>query len=190
MRRERVYPDEPVGPFPVPPRTITDQEGREVRLRAVGTGEGEMDPETAREGLTEMYVDFDPADRAQGLPPTGERRVRDWIAELIEGETHSVVATVGSTTVGHAVLVPDGEVHELAIFVHHEYQEAGIGTALIRTLLGHAAAEGIARVWLTVERWNTPAINLYEKVGFEVAQAESFELEMSILLAGAGDGDD
>ncbi|MFB6303412.1 MAG: N-acetyltransferase family protein [Haloferacaceae archaeon] len=185
MRRQRGYPDEPVGPFPTPPRTITDAEGREVRIRAVGAGDDAIDAGTAREELTEMYLDFAPSDRAQGLPPTGEQPIRDWLDELLTDEAYDVVATVGDEVVGHAVVVPgtDADVYELAIFVHHEYQEAGIGTALLRTLLGYAAAEGVTRVWLTVERWNTPAINLYEKVGFEVADTESFELEMSIRLA-------
>jgi len=62
------------------------------------------------------------------------------------------------------------------------YQGAGIGTALVETLLGHGQAEGIDHVWLTVERWNDPAISLYEKVGFEISSAESFEIEMAIRL--------
>jgi ribosomal protein S18 acetylase RimI-like enzyme len=182
MRRERVFPDEPVGPFPSPPRTIVDREEREVRIRAVGHGDDAIDPDRAREALTEMYVEFEPSDRAQGLPPTGEGAIRDWLDVLQADEALGVVATVDSSAVGHAVLVPDDDVYELAIFVHHEYQEAGIGTALLRTLLGHAADEGVERVWLTVERWNKPAIHLYEKVGFEMVDSESFEQEMSIRL--------
>jgi ribosomal protein S18 acetylase RimI-like enzyme len=37
-------------------------------------------------------------------------------------------------------------------------------------------------VWLTVERWNRPAVNLYEETGFETSDAESFELEMTVRL--------
>ncbi len=37
-------------------------------------------------------------------------------------------------------------------------------------------------MWLTVERWNDPAISLYEKVGFEISSAESFEIEMAIRI--------
>ena len=37
-------------------------------------------------------------------------------------------------------------------------------------------------MWLTVERWNDPAIALYRKVGFETTNTESFEIEMSIRL--------
>lgn len=187
MRGRRVYPDEPAGPFPTPPRTVVDQEGREVAIRAIGADEGTVDRETAFEALVEMYLAFDPDDRAQGLPPIREHRVRDWVEEILDEGTHNLVAFVDDAAVGHATLVPDVGSHELAIFVLHDYQQAGVGTALIRTLLGHAAAEGIEHVWLTVERWNTPAINLYEKVGFETADAESFELEMAIRLAPDGD---
>jgi len=67
--------------------------------------------------------------------------------------------------------------------VDQPYQGAGIGTALIRALLGHGARAGIEYVWLTVERWNRAAVALYEKVGFETASAESFELEMAAHLA-------
>ncbi|PSP85886.1 hypothetical protein BRC83_01995 [Halobacteriales archaeon QS_1_68_17] len=57
-----------------------------------------------------------------------------------------------------------------------------IGTVLLEQLLGLAAETGVERVWLTVERWNEPAIALYEKVGFEVSDAQSFEMEMAIRL--------
>jgi len=107
-----------------------------------------------------------------------------------------VFAWDGDTVAGHATLVPDDDAHELAIFVDQAYQGAGVGTALIRALLGHGARVGIERVWLTVERWNRAAVALYEKVGFETASAESFELEMAARLAdpdadqnGGGGGD-
>ncbi|MFB6296848.1 MAG: GNAT family N-acetyltransferase, partial [Halobacteriales archaeon] len=72
--------------------------------------------------------------------------------------------------------------YELAIFVHHQYQGAGVGSRLIRHLLGEGERRGVERVWLTVERWNAPAVNLYEDVGFETTKAESFELEMALRL--------
>ena len=69
-----------------------------------------------------------------------------------------------------------------SIFVLQSHQGAGIGTALIESVLGHGADQGISQVWLTVERWNRPAVGLYEKIGFETTDAESFELEMAIRL--------
>jgi len=72
---------------------------------------------------------------------------------------------------------------ELAIFVVRSYQHAGIGTELLETLLGEGCERGVDRVWLTVERWNEPAVALYRSVGFETSDAEAFELEMSLRLA-------
>ncbi|MFB6135739.1 MAG: GNAT family N-acetyltransferase [Halobacteriaceae archaeon] len=173
----RRYPDEPAGPFPSPPHGFIDGEGREIRVRAV-----EGDPETV-EALVETYDDFDPAERAQGLPPSKEPAIRDWLDTLFEGGGHNVVAWHGDDAVGHATLVPDGDGgYELAIFVHQDYQGAGIGTELITHLLGHGADEGVERVWLTVERWNHPAVRLYEKVGFETTDSAGFSTEMSLRL--------
>lgn len=175
--RERVYPDEPAGPFPAPPRTVTDGEGREVTIRAYDGSEAE------REALVAMYDAFDPSDRAQGIPPTGEERIREWLDNVLSEDCHNVIAWVDEEAVGHATLVPDAGAYELAIFVLQAYQGAHIGTELVRTALGLASQQSIERIWLTVERWNTPAIALYEKIGFERTSDASFELEMSLRLA-------
>ncbi|WP_435159365.1 GNAT family N-acetyltransferase [Haladaptatus sp. DFWS20] len=175
MNDNRRFPDEAAGPFPEPPLSFTDREERDIEIRPFEGGD--------EEGLIEMYVDFDPADRAQGIPPATERRVRDWIETLTDGDGLNVVAWHGDAVAGHATLVPDGDsAYELAIFVHQEYQRAGIGSHLIRTLLGYGKEQDIEKVWLTVERWNRAAVNLYRNVGFETADAESFELEMVLRL--------
>ena len=172
------YPDEPAGPFPAPPRTITDREGNRIELELV-----DPDDRSTREALVTMYERFDPADRAQGIPPLGETAIREWI-DLIVAEGTDVVAWADGEIVGHVTLVPendDGE-HELAIFVLQEHQEKGIGTELLRTALGAAAAAGVEYVWLTVERWNDVAIRVYESTGFEPTGAGNFELEMTMRL--------
>jgi len=182
MPGERVYPDEVAADFPAPPVSFADREGRELEVRALDDGADEVGG-AAFDALVAMYDDFDPADRAQGVPPVGEDRVRDWLETLLEQDGFDVVAWHGDEVAGHATLVPDDETtYELAIFVHQSYQNAGIGTHLIEALLGHAQAAGAEFVWLSVERWNRPAVALYEKVGFETAAAESFEMEMAIRL--------
>jgi len=187
MHGTRQYPDSSSGPFPAPPTTFEDREGRTIEVRPL--------PRLANdhlEAVVDMYTQFSPEDRAQGIPPTGEARIRDWL-EMIDEKSVNVVACHDESVVGHAVLVPDvddsstieydSDVEwELAIFVIQAYQRAGIGTQLLEGLLGHAAALGIEHVWLTVERWNGPAIGLYERVGFEATGIESFEQEMAITL--------
>jgi ribosomal protein S18 acetylase RimI-like enzyme len=170
------YPEEPAGEFPAPPRTVTDREEREIDLRVAD--------EDDRERLIEMYLDFDPADRAQGIPPIKEHAIERWLDTILDEECVNVVAVHDGVAAGHATLVPDNEDDfELAIFVLQAFQGSGIGTVLLETLLGQGQVEGIEKVWLTVERWNDPAIALYRKVGFETQNTESFEIEMAIRLA-------
>lgn len=166
----RPYPDEPVGGFPTPPRTVTDDEGRRVELRRL----------TEPAELLGMYLGFDRTDRAQGIPPTGESAIRDWLDRVTGEQTVNVVTHHDETAVGHATLV-GGPEWELAIFVLQGYQGAGIGTELLRTTLGLGVDQGIERVWLSVERWNQPAIALYDKLGFEPVE-DAVEIEMTLRL--------
>jgi len=179
MTGERRYPEKPVGEFVAPPASFTDAAARAIDFLV--HGDGPIDDE--QEALVAMYANFDSADRAQGVPPIREPAVREWLDALLAEDAVNVLAWHDEFVAGHAALVPDGEgAHELAIFVHHQYQGAGIGSRLIRHLLGEGLRRGIERVWLTVERWNTPAVNLYRDVGFETTNAERFELEMAIRL--------
>jgi GNAT superfamily N-acetyltransferase len=170
----RESPDEVAGPYDPPPYEFEDHEGRRITVQRY---DGGIEP------LVEMYRTFNPEDRAQGIPPAKEPQIRTWLEELLGEDCVNVVASHDDSPVGHAILVPDGEdASELAIFVLREYQGAGIGTELIERLLGAGRAEGIERVWLTVERWNSPAIALYRKVGFVSTENGNFELEMAARL--------
>lgn len=171
----RPYPDEPAGPFEAPPLSLEDRDGRDIEIRTIDASD--------EDDLVAMYVEFDPADRAQGIPPTGEESIREWLGHLLGSEAVNVAAWHEDQVVGHALLVPDSEgSYELAIFVLGAYQEAGIGTHLIEGLLGEGRQRGVERVWLTVERWNDAAIHLYRKVGFEAADTGNFEMEMAARL--------
>lgn len=171
----RDYPAEPAGEFPAPPATVTDYDDREITVRAADASD--------LEALVAMYDAFDPEDRAQGIPPVREDQIRTWLDTLLADDCLNIVAAHEEEPIGHATLVPDaGESYELAIFVLRAYQGAGIGTHLLEHLLGYAQTQGAEKVWLTVERWNDPAIALYKKVGFEMCNTESFEIEMTIRL--------
>lgn len=174
------YPDEVAGPFPSPPLSFDDQDSQPIEIRAYDGSD------TEREALKAMYESFDPADRAQGIPPSRPSKLDDWLDRILGDDCFNVIAWDGDDAAGHATLVPDGEpatAYELAIFVLQSYQGAGIGTRLMEALLGHGVDNDVEKVWLTVERWNRAAVSLYKKIGFETAGAESFELEMAIRLA-------
>jgi GNAT superfamily N-acetyltransferase len=171
----RQFPEETAGEFPEPPREFVDGEGRAIRIDKVTADD--------REPLVSMYERFHPEDRAQGIPPVGEAAIRNWLDNILGEDTRAVVARHGDAVVGNAVVVPDDErAYELAIFVLREYQGAGIGTVMLESLLGLARRSGVERVWLTVERWNDPAVSLYRRVGFQEIDTEGLEMEMSIRL--------
>ncbi|WP_440769530.1 N-acetyltransferase family protein [Natronorubrum sp. DTA28] len=155
-------------PFQPPPTTVTDREGR---TSTVETYSGDVEP------LVAMYTQFDADSRSQGVPPRDESRMREWIDGLLEDGLNTVVRH-RDDVVGHAVLIPYDDTAELAIFVRPAYQAAGVGTHLIRGLLGHGAANGIDHVWLTVSRTNRIAMNLYRSAGFETTAHDRGEHEM------------
>ncbi|MBX0304677.1 GNAT family N-acetyltransferase [Haloarcula salinisoli] len=159
--------------FPRPPHEFTDGESRTVRMAAY---DGEAEP------LVSMYTDFDADSRSQGVPPRKEPAIREWVTDLLD-EGLNVVVWHDDRLVGHAVLMPvEDESAELAIFVHPDYQSAGIGTELIKVLLGHGQEEGLEHVWLAVSQRNHVAMRVYRSVGFETRLREHVEIEMELDL--------
>lgn len=78
--------------------------------------------------------------------------------------------------VGQAVLVPDGDQHEFAVFLHGPYQGAGIGTRLTEATLSYGREHGVEDIRLLVERSNEPAVRLHWVIGFVVVEAGGHDL--------------
>jgi len=169
-RLRRLLAGPSVDSFPAPPLAFEDGAGRSIDVRGFHEGD--------REALVTLYVDFDPAQRAQGTPPIGEGPVRDWLEHVLQGP--SAVAWHGDRAVGNVTFVPDGVGrYELAIFVHQDYQRAGVGGQLIRAGLRHARSEGVEQVWLTVEPGKRRALKLYSDVGFDATNPFGMVTRMS-----------
>ncbi|MFB6202431.1 MAG: N-acetyltransferase family protein [Halorhabdus sp.] len=155
-----------------PPITFVDDDGRTIHIEA---HDGD------RDALVAMYDDFAPQHRAQGLPPVSRERITEWL-ETIEDGLH-VVAWHDDRAVGHAALLAGGDDHELMIFVHQDYRLAGIGSKLIRSLLGYGRRAGVERVWLCVRPSNAVAVALYRSVGFETIESGDTDLEMRLTFS-------
>ena len=56
----------------------------------------------------------------------------------------------------------------LGMGVHKSFRRLGLGTRLIERTISRAKGRGLERIELEVLASNTPAIKLYEKVGFVV----------------------
>ncbi len=120
-----------------------------------------------RKPLLEMYADFDPVCRAQGLPPLTDERREQWL-DMLTTKGNNFVAVDGTGIAGHAVYTPtDDKEPELAVFVHQDYQDCGIGTELCKQLVADAAAAGRDALVLEVEPSNRTARSVYESIGFE-----------------------
>lgn len=66
---------------------------------------------------------------------------------------------------------PAGEVYVLG--VHPDHQGTGLGRALLTAGLEHLRAAGLRRVLLYVDGANTPAVRLYERLGFAVHRTDT-----------------
>jgi len=132
-------------------------------------------------GLVEMYDDFPPEQRAQGLPPATESAITEWLAVLLDHV--SVLAVHDGAVVGHAALVPDDAGnYELGVFVDDDYQDAGVGSALLEATFEYARTIGITDVWLSVARSNHRARHVYDALGFAEAGGKGRSLRLAMSL--------
>lgn len=71
----------------------------------------------------------------------------------------------------------DDETLSLAISLYEEYRHLGLGTALMREMLQFLKDKGYKQTSLSVQKANY-AVNMYRKVGFEVANENETEYIM------------
>ncbi|WP_253738786.1 GNAT family N-acetyltransferase [Halohasta salina] len=141
------------------PRFV-DKEGASWRLRSAREADADR--------LADMYADISTADRAQGLPPVDAHRRQEWVETLLE-EGHNIVAEGPDQLVGHVAYTPvEADQPEVAVFVHPEFHNRGIGTELCNRIVAAAADAGREALELYVERRNRAAIAVYRRLGFEV----------------------
>jgi GNAT superfamily N-acetyltransferase len=120
--------------------------------------------------LVEMYDGFTRAHRTQGLPPVSRRRCVDWVRKML-ADGHDVVAERNGEIHGHAMYTPTAaDTPELAVFVHPDAQDRGVGTELCRHVIAAAAAADRDKLKLHVETGNRAARSVYGTVGFEVVE--------------------
>lgn len=162
-----------------PPRCprFVDKEGDKWILRPAG------DDDLDR--LVGFYDDFGPADRSMGIPPAVDHRRRSWIETLL-AEGHNIVAEGTDGLVGHVAYTPaEDDRPELAVFVHPEQQDRGIGTELCAQAAAAAVDADRTAIELHVDQRNRAAVAVYRRLGFEVVDADhtlhmALELDESI----------
>lgn len=184
-----------VGSPECPPRCprFVDKTGRPLTIR-------DYRPED-RAALEAMYRSYGTDHRAQGLPPLTDSRIERWLDTLLEEGRNVVAVDVrgddppenradgdpsgSGGIVGHAVYTPrDDPEPELAVFVHPDDHDRGIGTECCRQVIARAAADGREAIVLSVERTNRRALAVYRHLGFEAVEGKGTEMRMRLPLSG------
>ncbi len=131
------------------------------------------------QALCAMFDTFEPKESVQGLPPADPQKRAEWVEQMMTQPVNALAENDGRP-VGHACLleIDPGERGELEIMVHQDWQNRGIGSALLDLLCDLAQARGIHRIWLCVDARNSRAIRIYRNSGFALIGPLDVEIEM------------
>jgi len=162
-------------------RLLKDKGGASVVIR--------LYQNTDYPALAEMYRCFEPKEWSQGLPPRLEHKREEWLRYVVE-KAINLLAIMEEKVVGHAALfeIEHARSYEYLIFVHQDYQDRGIGTALSQAMRDLAQEMEWRKIWLTVGAINLKAIHVYEKVGFCIVGPRDIECVMMLTLKEDNEG--
>ncbi len=148
---------------------FTAKNGKRVKFRPEQCGDTEM--------LWKMFSALSKESASNLLPPFTRERVEGWTRNINYNEVLAIVAVIEEKS--ERRIVGDGSLKfnsqealkhkaEIGITVHDNYQNMGIGTALLNHLINIARMKKLSKVWLQVSTDNDRAINVYKKAGFEI----------------------
>jgi RimJ/RimL family protein N-acetyltransferase len=147
---------------------FTAKNGQQFRFRPEKSSDTDM--------LWRMFSTLSDVTVSKLVPPFTWERVQGWTSRINYDELLTIVAVAEEKGVSRIVAsaslkfnAPESLKHkgEFSVTVHHDYQELGIGTALLNCLLSIARNRGLKKIHLTVNVENTRAIHVYRKAGFE-----------------------
>lgn len=128
-----------------------------------------------REAVVAMYDTFEPKGACMGLPP--RKDPGRWLDDLSHFPNFLVVA--GAQVVAHAALCPEGDMGEVAVFVHQDCRGKGLGKLLLAELIAEGRRLGLRRIWGMTEWDNVPMLRLARSLGFlSAADPREFYLNL------------
>jgi len=116
--------------------------------------------------LAGFYRSFEPKGASLGLPP--HKDPGRWLATLAPYPNFLVFSK--GRIVAHAVLCPEGDAGEVAVFVGQEHRGRGLGRCLLTQLVDEARRLGLRRIWGLTEFDNIPMRRLARSLGFTAAE--------------------
>jgi RimJ/RimL family protein N-acetyltransferase len=138
------------------------KDGRRVKIRTYRPSD--------KEGLVSMYESLSKESLKWSMPPYNRERIERMTSDL---ENRIIVLGFdGERVVGHLQISLATNARfrgtgELFIYLHQDFQNAGLGAALMTEGIAQARTRRVHRVELTVVAENHRAIRLYEKIGFQ-----------------------
>jgi L-phenylalanine/L-methionine N-acetyltransferase len=143
--------------------------GKKVKFRSELSTDTEM--------LWQMFSTLTENTVSNLVPPFTRERIEGWTHHIDYNEALSVVVVIeepgfqriiGSATLKFNPQEVFKHKAELGICLHDDFQNLGIGTALLTQMLNIAKMKGIKKVWLVVSMANARAFHLYTKAGFKI----------------------
>ncbi|MEV8539201.1 GNAT family N-acetyltransferase [Streptomyces sp. NPDC051572] len=106
-----------------------------------------------------------------GLPERYRAEISDPRTAFVDDVV--LVAVSGGTPVGCLVVTApvDGRSEIKRLWTDPAFRGRGVASSLLRAALAHAAENGAGAVRLSVWKWRTGAIALYERFGFAVTES-------------------
>jgi putative acetyltransferase len=148
---------------------FTLADGKKIYFRPKQSSDTEM--------LWTMFSTLSDGSLSNLAPPFTRERIEGWTSNIDCDKVLTIVAVTrergGQRIVSTASLSFNTQEifkhkAELSIAVHDDYQNMGIGTAMLNHLVGIAKMKKLRKIWLLVNTDNDRAVHLYKKVGFEI----------------------
>ena len=116
----------------------------------------------------EQFPEQDLSHLAQTVEQYFSAQTPLWCVDLLNSNP-SLPEPVGCLWLGNAIDQEDGErtAHIFLLYVKPEHRKQGIGSALVQNAEQWAAQRGDRKISLQVFMNNQPALNLYQKLGYQ-----------------------
>jgi RimJ/RimL family protein N-acetyltransferase len=143
-------------------KLVVLKDGRRVSVRPLEMSD--------KDAVVDFYAGLSPEVLRWALPPYDRVRV-----ERFFGSPEQLIGVVGvadGKVVGHLHIFRFvsrmSHVGELIIYIHQNFLNVGLGSAMMREGIRVAKARRLRRIQLSVIEGNEEAVRLYEKLGFQL----------------------
>lgn len=143
-------------------KQVVLKDGRKVGIRPYQQAD--------KEGLVSMYERLSQETLRWSMPPYNRQRVERMTSFP---ESSIILIALGNDKIVGHLQISIGtsprfrEMGDLFIYLDQDYQNLGLGAALMKESISSGRERGLHRIELTVVADNHRAVHLYEKVGFQ-----------------------